>query len=151
MPYKPAIEGLDFFKNFSLTTGDARWLRLHGENSSQDADINLFNAGARLGQSEAGKDFAVWRHATWDGATPSDQYIKIGFDGGGSPYAHIKTDSVYRGINIEGLQVYSESGRLMFRQYRHDIDFNPYEAANMAMLLGPQNVPCVVEKKAQRE
>ncbi|MDO8525524.1 MAG: hypothetical protein Q7S07_03445 [Candidatus Omnitrophota bacterium] len=45
-------------------------------------------------------------------------------------------------------RVYSESGRLMFRQYRHDIDFNPYEAANMAALLGPQNVPCVVEKKA---
>ena len=110
MPYKPAIEGLDFFRNFSLGTGDGRWLRLHGENSSQDADINIFNAGARLGQSEAGKDFTVWRHATWDGATPSDQYIKIGFDGGGSPYAHIKTDSVYRGINIEGLQVYSESG-----------------------------------------
>jgi hypothetical protein len=112
MPYKPTVEGLDFFKNFSLTTGDARWLRLHGENSSQDADINLFNAGARLGQSEAGKDFAVWRHATWDGSTPSDQYIKIGFDGGGSPYAHIKTDGVYRGINIEGLQVYSESASL---------------------------------------
>ncbi len=112
MPYKPTIEGLDFFKNFSLTTGDARWLRLHGENSSQDADINLFNAGARLGQSEAGKDFTVWRHATWDGSTPSDQYIKIGFDGGGSPYAHIKTDGVSRGVGIEGLQVYSESGSL---------------------------------------
>ena len=48
-------------------------------------------------------------------------------------------------------RVYSESGRLMFRQYRHDIDFNPYEAANMALLLGPQNVPCVIEKKAQHE
>lgn len=112
MPYKPTIEGLDFFKNFSLTTGDARWLRLHGENSSQDADINVFNAGARLGQSDAGKDFTVWRHATWDGSTPSDQYIKIGFDGGGSPYAHIKTDGVARGISIEGLQVYSESASL---------------------------------------
>lgn len=112
MPYKPTIDGLDFFKNFSLTTGDARWLRLHGENSTQDADINLFNAGARLGQSDAGKDFTVWRHATWDGSTPSDQYIKIGFDGGGSPYAHIKTDGVARGISIEGLQVYSESASL---------------------------------------
>ncbi|GEM_PF-5312038 len=110
MPYKPTVEGLDFFKNFSLTTGDARWLRLHGENSSQDADINLFNAGTRLGQPEAGKDLVIWRHATWDGSTPSDQYIKIGIDGGGSPYPHIKTDSVYKGINIEGLQVYSESG-----------------------------------------
>ena len=46
-------------------------------------------------------------------------------------------------------RVYSESGRLMFRQYRHDIDFNPYEAASMAALLGPQNVPCVVEKKTK--
>ena len=48
-------------------------------------------------------------------------------------------------------RVYGESGRLMFRQYRHDIDFNPYESANMAALLGPQNVPCAVEKKTQRE
>lgn len=47
-------------------------------------------------------------------------------------------------------RVYSESGRLILRQYRHDIDFNPYEAANMAALLGPQNVPCVIEKKPQR-
>ncbi len=54
------------------------------------------------------------------------------------------------GVPIER-RVYGESGRLVFRQYRHDIDFNPYEAANMAMLLGPQNVPCVVEKKAQHE
>jgi len=46
-------------------------------------------------------------------------------------------------------RVYSESGRLIFRQYRHDIDFNPYEAANMAALLGPQNMPCVVEKKSE--
>lgn len=46
-------------------------------------------------------------------------------------------------------RVYSESGRLMYRQYRNDIDFNPYEAANMAALLGPQNVPCVVEKKTR--
>ncbi len=110
MPYKPAIEGLDFFRNFSLTTGDGRWLRLHGENSDQGADINLFHVGARLNQPDSGKDLAIWRHATWDGSTPSDQYIKIGFDGGGSPYAHIKTDGLYRGINIESLQVYSESG-----------------------------------------
>jgi len=48
-------------------------------------------------------------------------------------------------------RVYNESGRLVMRQYRHDIDFNPYEAANMAMLLGPQNVPCTVDKKQQHE
>lgn len=44
-------------------------------------------------------------------------------------------------------RVYSDSGRLIMRQYRHDIDFNPYEAANMAALLGPQNVPYVIEPK----
>ncbi len=44
-------------------------------------------------------------------------------------------------------RAYNDSGRLIMRQYRHDIDFNPYEAANMAALLGPQNVPCVIEPK----
>ena len=48
-------------------------------------------------------------------------------------------------------RVYSESGRLMYRQYRHDIEFNPYEAANMALLLGPQNVPCTIEKRVQEK
>lgn len=110
MPYRRAIGDLDYYKaGLNAATGDARWLRLHGDNSTQDADINLFNAGDRLGQPDSGKDLAIWRHATWDGSTPSDQYIKIGIDGGGSPYPHIKTDSVYRGINIEGLRVYSES------------------------------------------
>jgi hypothetical protein len=46
-------------------------------------------------------------------------------------------------------RVYGESGRLLLRQYRHDIDFNPYEEANMALILGPQNVPCVIEKKSR--
>jgi len=46
-------------------------------------------------------------------------------------------------------RVYSESGRLVLRQYRHDIEFNPYEDASMAILLGPQNVPCEVTKKPQ--
>ena len=113
MPYRRSISGLDYYKTgLNAATGDARWLRLHGDNSAQDADINLFNAGPRLNQPDNGKDLAVWRHATWDGSTPSDQYIKIGFDGGGSPYGHIKSDGVSRGINIEGLQVYSESGSL---------------------------------------
>lgn len=48
-------------------------------------------------------------------------------------------------------RVYSDSGRLIMRQYRHDIDFNPYEAANMAALLGPQNVPCVIEPKSKSD
>ena len=91
MAWSPVLGNDGLYKKADMsgvitqTSGDARWLLLHGENSIQDADINLFNAGARLGQSSAGKDFAVWRHATWDGATPSDQYVKIGFDGGGSP------------------------------------------------------------------
>jgi len=42
---------------------------------------------------------------------------------------------------------YSESGRLVLRQYRDDIDFPPYEAANMAILLGPQNVPCTLQER----
>ncbi|MDD5428875.1 MAG: hypothetical protein PHI58_06565 [Candidatus Omnitrophica bacterium] len=46
-------------------------------------------------------------------------------------------------------RVYSESGRLMYRQYRHDIEFNPYEEANMALLLGGNNVPCTVDKKTR--
>ncbi|MDP2941985.1 MAG: hypothetical protein Q8O36_00505, partial [Candidatus Omnitrophota bacterium] len=105
MPYRLSLGTLDYYRaGLTIAAGDARWLRLHGENSSQDADVNLFNTGARLGQPDIGKDLVIWRHATWDGATPSDQYIKIGIDGGGSPYPHIKTDSVYRGINIEGLQ-----------------------------------------------
>jgi len=42
---------------------------------------------------------------------------------------------------------YSDSGRLVLRQYRDDVDFDPYEAASMAMLLGPQNIPCVVQDR----
>jgi hypothetical protein len=42
---------------------------------------------------------------------------------------------------------YSESGKLILRQYREDAKFNPYEDAAMAMLLGPQNVPCVVQDR----
>ena len=81
--------------------------------------------------------------------------LKIGIDGwaamrwwydGSRLESQISYDET--GIPMER-RVYSESGRLAFRQYRHDIDFNPYEAANMAALLGPQNVPCVVEKKTK--
>ena len=141
MPYRPTLEGLDFFKSSDLASGDARWLRLHGENSSQDADVNLFNTGARLGQPEAGKDFAVWRHATWDGATPSDQYIKIGFDGGGSPYAHIKTDGVARGITIEGLQVYSETGSLNNMWVAGPTTLNLMGSSYVNIYLGTRGIP----------
>ena len=81
--------------------------------------------------------------------------LKIGIDGWAAMRwwyngSHLESQISYdeTGTPMER-RVYSESGRLMFRQYRHDIDFNPYEAANMAALLGPQNVPCVVEKKSK--
>lgn len=45
---------------------------------------------------------------------------------------------------------FSESGRLVLRQYRDDVKFNPYEDAAMAVLLGPQNVPCVVKDTRDR-
>ncbi len=32
--------------------------------------------------------------------------------------------------------MYSESGRLIARRYRDDVDFNPYEQASMYMMLG---------------
>jgi len=35
---------------------------------------------------------------------------------------------------------YSDSGKLVFRQYRDDIKTEPYEEASMALLLGSQNV-----------
>ena len=81
--------------------------------------------------------------------------LRIGIDGWAAmrwwyDAGHLQSQISYdeTGTPMER-RVYGESGRLMFRQYRHDIDFNPYEAANMALLLGPQNVPCVVEKKSQ--
>jgi hypothetical protein len=64
--------------------------------------------------------------------------------------AHLESQISYdeTGMPLER-RVYSESGRLIMRQYRHDIEFNPYEDASMAMLLGPQNVPCAVTKRPQ--
>ncbi|MDD5496558.1 MAG: hypothetical protein PHP46_05610 [Candidatus Omnitrophica bacterium] len=35
---------------------------------------------------------------------------------------------------------YTEGGKLMYRQYRDDDRFNPYESAAMAMMLGGRNV-----------
>ena len=46
---------------------------------------------------------------------------------------------------------YSESGRLVLRQYRDDVNFNPYEDAAMAALLGPQNIPCVIKERRVAE
>lgn len=37
-------------------------------------------------------------------------------------------------------RVYSESGRLIVRQQRHDVETDPYEEAAMAMLLGAHNM-----------
>lgn len=81
--------------------------------------------------------------------------LKTGIDGWAAMRwwygdSHLESQISYdeAGMPMER-RVYSESGRLVLRQYRHDIDFNPYEAANMAALLGPQNMPCTVEKKAE--
>lgn len=38
-------------------------------------------------------------------------------------------------------RIYSESGRLILRQYRDSANFDPYEGASMAMLLGNRNIP----------
>jgi hypothetical protein len=37
------------------------------------------------------------------------------------------------------IKMYSESGRLMARRYRDDVNFSPYEQASMYMLLGGQS------------
>lgn len=37
------------------------------------------------------------------------------------------------------IKMYSESGKLIARRYRDDVDFNPYEQASMYMLLGGQS------------
>lgn len=37
------------------------------------------------------------------------------------------------------MKMYSESGRLIARRYRDDVNFNPYEQASMFMLLGGQS------------
>jgi hypothetical protein len=37
------------------------------------------------------------------------------------------------------MKMYSESGKLIARRYRDDVQFNPYEQANMYMMLGGQS------------
>ena len=37
------------------------------------------------------------------------------------------------------MKMYSESGRLIARRYRDDVNFNPYEQASMYMMLGGQS------------
>ncbi len=37
------------------------------------------------------------------------------------------------------MKMYSESGKLIARRYRDDVSFNPYEQANMYMMLGGQS------------
>lgn len=44
------------------------------------------------------------------------------------------------GIPIERRQ-FSDSGKLILRQYRDDVKVAPYEAANMYLLLGNRNIP----------
>lgn len=83
--------------------------------------------------------------------------LKIGIDGWAAMRwwyigMHLESQISYdeTGTPMER-RVYSESGRLIHRQYRHDIEFNPYEEANMALLLGPMNTPCTVQKKQKEE
>jgi len=55
------------------------------------------------------------------------------------------------GIPLERKQ-YGESGKLVFRQFRDELtDAKPYEGALMAMLLGGQNVPYVLERNPNAE
>ena len=37
------------------------------------------------------------------------------------------------------MKMYSESGRLIARRYRDDVNFDPYEQASMYMLTGGQS------------
>ncbi len=62
--------------------------------------------------------------------------------------SHLQSSVSYdeNGLPMEK-RYYGDSGRLILRQYRDDIDFDPYEAANMVMLLGPNNVPCTVQER----
>ena len=50
------------------------------------------------------------------------------------------------GIPIERKQ-YGESGKLIFRQYRDELDMNPYEGAQMHMMLGGRNIPYELVKR----
>lgn len=50
------------------------------------------------------------------------------------------------GIPIERKR-YSESGKLVLRQYRDDLDMNPYEGAQMHMMLGGRNIPYELIKR----
>lgn len=54
------------------------------------------------------------------------------------------------GIPLERKQ-YSESGKLVLRQYRDELDLNPYEGAQMYMMLGGRNVPYELIKRENAE
>jgi len=43
--------------------------------------------------------------------------------------------------NLIERKFYSESGKLLYRDYRDDERFSPYESASMALMLGGRNVP----------
>lgn len=71
--------------------------------------------------------------------------LKIGIDGwaatrwiysGPSLLYEVRYDETGKMTEIK---MYSESGRLMARRYRDDVNFNPYEQASMYMLLGGQS------------
>lgn len=52
------------------------------------------------------------------------------------------------GIPIERKQ-YGESGKLILRQYRDELDMNPYEGAQMYMMLGGRNIPYELIKREE--
>lgn len=54
------------------------------------------------------------------------------------------------GIPIERKQ-YSDSGKLILRQYRDELDMKPYEGAQMHMMLGGRNIPYELIKRETAE
>jgi hypothetical protein len=80
----------------------------------------LYNSKGELREGIDGWAAMKWRY---DGA---QLVAEVAFDENGNPIER---------------KFYSESGKLLFRQYRDDDRFNPYESASMALMLGGCNVP----------
>ncbi len=79
----------------------------------------LYGPGGKL---KSGIDGWAARRWWYDGATLRSQ---ISYDEFGRPFER---------------KHYSDSGKLVFRQFLDKDDLDPYEEATMHMLLGPQNV-----------
>lgn len=83
--------------------------------------------------------------------------LKAGIDGWAAMRwwyedAHLISQIAYDedGIPIERKQ-YGEGGKLILRQYRDELDMNPYEGAQMHMLLGGRNIPYELIKRETTE